>query len=669
MPTKSIVFVDSRVSNYQSLIDSLTEPAQVFVLKADSDGLTQMVSALQGITGIDAIHVISHGSQGALYLGSTVLDSGNLSEYSTQLLSIGSSLTQTGDILLYGCTVAQGGRGQAFIAQLAQVTGADVTASSDTTGASWLGGNWLLEQSSGVIQSESLALVQYDGTLVDAIAGNTTSTQTLTIGSSSFSAIDYIGDTDWWKVDLVSGYRYQVWIEGYWEGRGTLYNPYLGVYSTNGGFSFANDDVSSLNFYSYAYLTPISTGFIFLSAEESGNNATGTYTITIWLDELASTASAATVSVNSVSGVGHVGWQGDVSDWYGVTLLAGVQYQFDLIGAGGEGTSAGLTLVDPSLVLRNSSGTLISSDDDSGLEHNSRIFYTPSASGRYFLDAQEFGNDAAGTYRLIVNSSPAVAWLTLGIPQRGVIGFVGEVNLYSVTLTAGVTYAFSVDRNTLIDPYLEVLDGGGKTVGFDDNSGAGLDSYVTFTPTSSGTYFLAGREAGNNATGSYSVQAWQLPSVSIAGAHVTESNTGTTNLVFTLTLSAASPKTITVSAGTSETATATSAIDYIPTSDIVTFLAGQTSATFTVPVLGDYIFEPFESFHVLLSSPTNAVLGDSNANGYIVDNDNPYNLPTDSLVTGQWYLYPTTGINVFPVWNDYTGAGVRVAVFDQGIDP
>lgn len=73
--TTSIVSIDSRVANYQNLIDNLTDPAEVFILDGESDGLTQMAADLQGQTGIDAIHVISHG---ALYLGSTVLDGGNL---------------------------------------------------------------------------------------------------------------------------------------------------------------------------------------------------------------------------------------------------------------------------------------------------------------------------------------------------------------------------------------------------------------------------------------------------------------------------------------------------------------------------------------------------------------------------------------------------------------
>lgn len=147
----NIVFIDSRVTDYQTLIEGLTEPAEVFILEGQSDGLAQMVIRLQGRTGIDAIHIISHGSQGTLYLGSTVLDSDNLATYGSQLTGIGNALTATGDILLYGCNVAQGDVGDRFIRALAQYTGADVAASNDVTGASAINGDWQLEASAGAI--------------------------------------------------------------------------------------------------------------------------------------------------------------------------------------------------------------------------------------------------------------------------------------------------------------------------------------------------------------------------------------------------------------------------------------------------------------------------------------------------------------------------------------
>lgn len=60
---KSVIFVDSRVADYQSLINSFTEPSEVFALDPASDGLTHIATYLQGRTGIDAIQVISHGIQ------------------------------------------------------------------------------------------------------------------------------------------------------------------------------------------------------------------------------------------------------------------------------------------------------------------------------------------------------------------------------------------------------------------------------------------------------------------------------------------------------------------------------------------------------------------------------------------------------------------------------
>ncbi len=165
MSRKSIVFIDARVSNFQSLADSFGSDSEVFVLDGQSDGLTQMASALQGWSGVAAIHVISHGSAGALYLGSTLLSSANLADYRVQLAGIGSSLMPSGDILLYGCNVAQGDAGLQFITALAQMTGADVAASDDATGAAALGGDGVLERATGQVAAPALAVEGWAQTL------------------------------------------------------------------------------------------------------------------------------------------------------------------------------------------------------------------------------------------------------------------------------------------------------------------------------------------------------------------------------------------------------------------------------------------------------------------------------------------------------------------------
>jgi probable HAF family extracellular repeat protein len=110
------------------------------------------------------------------------------------------------------------------------------------------------------------------------------------------------------------------------------------------------------------------------------------------------------------------------------------------------------------------------------------------------------------------------------------------------------------------------------------------------------------------------------PTVSIGDVTVTEGNTGTTNAVFTVTLSAPASNTVTVNF-TTVNGTATAGADYAARSGTLTIPAGQLSATVTVPVIGDTTAEPNETFQVNLSQAVGAVIGDGQGVGTIVDND------------------------------------------------
>jgi Ca2+-binding RTX toxin-like protein len=506
--------------------------------------------------------------------------------------------------------------------------------------------------------------------MADLIAGNTTTTYSLPTNSSATSSIDYLGDTDWWRVYLNSGYQYQVWVEGWYSGNGTLLDPYLAIYNAIGAQQLNNDNYSLLTFDSYLTAIPSSSGHFYLSAEEAGNNATGSYQITLWQDEIASTATAAAVAVNG-SVNGHIGWQDDVADWYAVNLTAGFTYQFDLVGSSADGASSGLTLVDPWLTLHSVAGTILIFDDDSGLGLNSRIFYTPSTSGTYYLDVEESGTNASGIYQLFVNSSPLSGTLTLGTSEYGGVDFAGEVDLYGITLTAGTTYLFDLAGASLIDPFLEIIGSNLETVAFDDDSGYSLNSSIIYMPATTGNYYLAARESGNNATGTYSIYVSEMPTVSISGVTVNETDSGQFNATFTAGLSNAIHRNVVIDFSTQDS-TARQGSDYVAQSGQLTIPAGETSSTITVPILGDTSFEPTELFYVNLANPQGAILsGGGKALAFITDNDNPYIefFPTDELTTFQWYLFDDTGINVFPIWDEYSGVGVKVAVFDQGIDP
>jgi Ca2+-binding RTX toxin-like protein len=116
-----------------------------------------MVEYLSGRSSYDSIQIISHGSPGSIWLGSSVLDASTLDAYAFQLSTIGNSLTENGDLLLYGCNVGAGAVGESFIEKLSEMTGADVAASDDVAGGVAVGGDWELEVVSGEVDSEMLS--------------------------------------------------------------------------------------------------------------------------------------------------------------------------------------------------------------------------------------------------------------------------------------------------------------------------------------------------------------------------------------------------------------------------------------------------------------------------------------------------------------------------------
>ncbi|WP_319587183.1 DUF4347 domain-containing protein [uncultured Desulfobulbus sp.] len=138
------------------LISGLPPGATYFILDPATDGIVQMANIASGYNDLTAIHILSHGSQASLNLGSTVLNQSSLAVYSSQLSTIGNALSATGDLLLYGCNVAQGATGQDFIEQMAAFTGADVAASTDLTGSAVQGGDWVLEASTGPVETAGL---------------------------------------------------------------------------------------------------------------------------------------------------------------------------------------------------------------------------------------------------------------------------------------------------------------------------------------------------------------------------------------------------------------------------------------------------------------------------------------------------------------------------------
>jgi subtilisin family serine protease len=154
----AIAFIDTQVKNYQGLIAGVTPGTEVVVLDGNRDAIDQITQILGDRTNIDSIHIVSHGAPGSLQLGDGSLslddiegDRHSLQQWFSQRTdSIGKNRPT---ILLYGCCVAAGQTGKAFVKRLSELTGARVAASQNLTGSVAKGGDWELEVSTGSIET------------------------------------------------------------------------------------------------------------------------------------------------------------------------------------------------------------------------------------------------------------------------------------------------------------------------------------------------------------------------------------------------------------------------------------------------------------------------------------------------------------------------------------
>lgn len=122
-----------------------------------------------------------------------------------------------------------------------------------------------------------------------------------------------------------------------------------------------------------------------------------------------------------------------------------------------------------------------------------------------------------------------------------------------------------------------------------------------------------------------------LPTLSIADVMMQEGTGGATNFTFTVTLNGASSQQVSAVASIAS-GTATELGDYAaPAPTTLRFTPGTTTQTFTVPVSGDALSEPNETFLVVLSEPSNATIADGEALGTIENDDGVPTLSIDDV--------------------------------------
>ena len=177
-----LIVIDESIDDYQALLGSIDLNTagvhyEIQFIDSNSAAIAQLTDIISQYDGLNAVHLFSHATQGAINIGNQSLDEATLLENSEAIGQWSDAFNENADFLLYGCNIASGVYGVQFVETLAALTQLDVAASDDLSGSSALGGDWQLEHNVGNVSTnlqfnETSASWQGTLALVPIIANN-----------------------------------------------------------------------------------------------------------------------------------------------------------------------------------------------------------------------------------------------------------------------------------------------------------------------------------------------------------------------------------------------------------------------------------------------------------------------------------------------------------------
>ncbi|MEZ5957673.1 MAG: PPC domain-containing protein [Hyphomonadaceae bacterium] len=346
--------------------------------------------------------------------------------------------------------------------------------------------------------------------------GDASTTTTLT--GNIDGEISPAGDTDWFRLEVQTGQRYNLALVGIENAEGQALDPMLGVYDAQGNQLAFNDDANgTLN--SALRYTPSQSGVVYVEARAFSSEATGAYRLgvsseAVPADDVGNDSSTRARASAGRTTSGNIEYEGDV-DWYRFSARTGNRYQVTLAGAGENG------LGDPMLRVIDREGNDLAMNDDSDGSLNSALELIPTANGDVFIEARGYGDSYTGAYALnitaerlprdnIGNSTSTNGRISSGQSIDGSLDFPSDADWYRIRLTEGQSYRFTLNASgdtPMDDPLIRLRDASGTEVAMDDDGGDGLNSYLEFTAPSTGNFYVEATSFSGQATGSYTLAA------------------------------------------------------------------------------------------------------------------------------------------------------------------
>lgn len=311
------------------------------------------------------------------------------------------------------------------------------------------------------------------------------SATTILTRSNTGGIIEAAGDADWFRFEASAGANITLETQ-----LGSIGDTTLRLYAPDGVTQLAFDDDGGPGLASLINYTIPAAGTYYAVVREFGDNDAGSYSLALsHVDDHGQPAAGSTLTGSNIVQNGDLEVAGDV-DWFTFFAVPGAQVTLE--------TSLG-TLPDSILRLYDTDGvTELAFDDDGGPGLASRIDYTITTGGQYYVRVEDFGNPNPGTYTLSLTHAddhvPGAAGATpiagYNLNNNGSTEVNFDLDMFSFPATAGVSYTLRTSLGTHLDTTLALYDTDGTTLlAFNDDVGPGLNSEIVWVAPATGTYY------------------------------------------------------------------------------------------------------------------------------------------------------------------------------------
>ena len=152
---ENLVFIDQSLPESSTLGNLVNLPNSeiVFLNPVNYDGIQKVTEEIQKHSGLKSIHLVGHGDDAKLIIGNDNYWSDDIYMIENILKSWKDHFVAEADVYLYGCSIAGSSEGKGFVDLFASFTGLDVAASTNLTGHSSKGGDWVMEYTTGTVES------------------------------------------------------------------------------------------------------------------------------------------------------------------------------------------------------------------------------------------------------------------------------------------------------------------------------------------------------------------------------------------------------------------------------------------------------------------------------------------------------------------------------------